>query len=1108
MKPGLPLTRLMLITTLPWFAGPAPAADESPEARALVDRVFSLAERYFSEFQHPETGVLYGGRLATRSSWTSPEEVMAEKPHPWGYGSRIADTALHTGHMLAALIEAREARPDPFLEAQIRRHFEALKLIGSLPETYPKPGKPALEGLVPRGPHPDDPAAYYDDSSMDQHTTYIIALARYADSDLALEADRRWIRESLGKVGRRLERHRWSIRRADGETEAHVGFSWLGFNSNHVSILLPTVLALHRGTGDASWAERYESFLEENDGRRWQLAHPGPQVEINGHPIYANQNAFRTRAWLRFEKDPERKKVIRGLLEQSTRMQLDREFPGEFYRRYHPEAQWHRMQTQFDWDDTGLHGALRAWEKFTPEMLDHEDRALAALAHVRFPLGGFHMALLSESPEFLREHLPAIREMLDRVDLDKIAAGETHYLFTVVALHLYARYFQSPEFFRSTATGEPGGFGPELPIVADAGTGPVIDVAVEGHLAFAIGQGSLRTLDISDPKNPRILGQLSGLGGVRQIEVRGPTAYVTSRQDGLFIIDVGDPAEPRLLSHFDTIEFATGVAISGDVLFVACRNYGVQLIDVSDPSLPAHLSLVRTGEAQSVVSRNGYLYAGVWATSEVVVVDVRDPRHPVITAKLPLDGYGDGVDVAGGHLYVATGHHSRETPRQAPGDPGFGRGHGLEVFEIADPARPQFVSRVKFPPLYEIGNDMWGVTVADGHAFVADTWNGMFVVDVTDPRQPEIVARRTLPFVEKHQRAGFVGGLALTDGHVLLAGGATDLHVIAAPDLAGSPRREPDRPAGLSLPDPTPDPAPEGWSLYRSSGQVHAAALLDDSTAVIACGSDGVHLVSLSPEIRLIATFPTGGFATDVAVSGSRVFVAESAGGLSIWEMSDGALERVGNYRIPGRAIRQVEVPAPGTRALVQAGANQFLILDVSDPAKPARLLEDTRHGLLYGDQLMRGLVDDRYAGVFWHVSGIHWYDLGATPVPQFSGDNFAERTGSANGLVAFGGKTLATVRGGYLLLDRSERRPLDQLTVHPIGELRSHPGVPSVSGNRLYTANRSTGLVTVTDLSDPTQPRLIEQFETAGNPGRIAVGGDGLVLIPDGYHGLLIRGR
>lgn len=268
------------------------AAEPPPFSEAeLLKQVRSLNEAYFADFRHPETHVLYGARLSTKARWTSPGDVLAEKPHPWGYGSRIADTALHCGHMLVALLDAHDARPDPFLKENIARTFAALRFIGSLPESQPKRGKPEQVGLVPRGPHPDDPAAWFDDSSMDQHTTYIISLARYANSPHASNEEQTWIRQSLEKVGRRLEKNGWSIKRADGVTQAHVGFSWKGFISQHASILLPAVYALYRGTGNEHWLETYESFRTEKEGRRWQLLHAGSHIKINGHPIYANQRS-------------------------------------------------------------------------------------------------------------------------------------------------------------------------------------------------------------------------------------------------------------------------------------------------------------------------------------------------------------------------------------------------------------------------------------------------------------------------------------------------------------------------------------------------------------------------------------------------------------------------------------------------------------------------------------------------------------------------------------------------------------------------------------------------------------------------------------------------
>jgi len=406
----------------------------------LVAHVFSLAREYFADFRHPETHVLYGARLSTKHRWTSPDDVKAEKPAPWGYGSRIADTSLHCGHMLVALLDAHEARPDPFLKENVEKTFQALKLIGSLPETHPKPNKPALAGLVPRGPHPDDVTAYYDDSSMDQHTTYVISLARYANSSLATEEDKAWIRQSLEKVGRRLEKNGWSIKRADGHTQAHVGFSWTSYNSQHASILLPTVYALYRGTCNKHWLKAFETFVREKDGSRWNQLHPGPHVRINGHPIYANQGAFRLNALYHLDTNPERRAGVRDLLRYTTELQMSRPFPGPMYRKFHSDEKWRQLRRTWNWPGDELHGSEAAWSRFQPAMLDD---SLAVLAHVRFPLSGFHMVLLSEQPDMIRTYLVQIWRMLNTVDLAKVAAGETNYLFTVAGLHVYAFHFGS-----------------------------------------------------------------------------------------------------------------------------------------------------------------------------------------------------------------------------------------------------------------------------------------------------------------------------------------------------------------------------------------------------------------------------------------------------------------------------------------------------------------------------------------------------------------------------------------------------------------------------------------------------------------------------------------
>lgn len=79
--------------------------------------------------------------------------------------------------------------------------------------------------------------------------------------------------------------------------------------------------------------------------------------------------------------------------------------------------------------------------------------------------------------------------------------------------------------------------------------GPCIAAEVVGNRLYAIGQGRLYVLDITAPRQPQLLGTLAGLGTTRQLVVQNQIAYITARQDGLWLVDVSNPARPALSSH-------------------------------------------------------------------------------------------------------------------------------------------------------------------------------------------------------------------------------------------------------------------------------------------------------------------------------------------------------------------------------------------------------------------------------------------------------------------------------------------------------------------------------------------------------------------------------
>ncbi len=640
-------------------------------------------------------------------------------------------------------------------------------------------------------------------------------------------------------------------------------------------------------------------------------------------------------------------------------------------------------------------------------------------------------------------------------------------------------------------------FGKRLAYRKVDNVGACIAAEVVGNRLYAIGRGVFYALDITTPAKPKLLGQLSGLGTTRQLFIKDNIAYVTARQDGLWLVDISDPAKPSLISHYDTVEMATGIWVSGSVGFIATRCYGVEIVDVSNPRKVRHVSTLKTGEAQSCWARDGLLYIGDWAPRKLLVADVKNPRQPVIVGEGLLDGYGDGGCLRGKYCFAATGHHSRAPTKEEA----EGKGHGLEIFDVSNPQQPVFVSRVKFPVHYSIFNDMWRARVAGDHCVVADTNNGLFVVNIRDIAKPVIVAHAQLPFEPKREMFDPVGGVALGDGVIYAAGIYTGLYVVPAKGLAQPVVTEPDTPP--VLPPATEGDTPE-FLVYRPDGQVHAVAIQGD-IAWIACGAAGIQAVKLGDKLAPVTIHRTKDEVCYVNLSGNRLYTAENKGGMAIYEIQpDLRLKELGGLTVSGQGVKQVVAPAPGRFALFHCGSATAHIADVSDPAKPKLIFSDGQVGLFYGDQLVDKLFDGRYLCAYWQRSGPAWYDITGDK-PALAGNTpDTTRYGWTDGACAFGEKLLVIKRSKYALLEPNERRNMSDLPSYGVPGL-SFRGRPSVGGSLLASSSRHQREVWVFDITDIKKPRLKRHYSLSGHPGACGFW-NGRVVIPAGYQGLLLQ--
>lgn len=671
----------------------------------------------------------------------------------------------------------------------------------------------------------------------------------------------------------------------------------------------------------------------------------------------------------------------------------------------------------------------------------------------------------------------------------------------------------------------------QLPTV-DSGIGPGMDVVRDGAYLYMLQQRNLVILSIEEPGQPKVLGELKDVGNLRQIAVRDDVAYLTAREDGLFVIDISEKTTPKLLSHYDTIEFATGIDIEDEFAFVAQRWFGVEIIDISNPRDLRHVSVVRVGEAQSCVVSDGYLYAGAWEECRVAICDVRNPANPKQVAEVKLNGRGDGLWVEDGILYAAFGHHQPGAEMTLE-DARYGRGNGMEIYDVSNPAEPKHLSRVQLDWRYYYSwPDTWRVKLAFPYAYLYHTHNGVFIFDVSDPARPKELTQirvprypgengyrklstedksgtrpKVLPFDPAEVCYSPICGLEAVDGYLYFTGLFTDLHVFENRELIRStaetsPDAETLQASGdLHGFDALKSAGLSGLATFRPGGQVYAVAA-NAKCIYAACGSDGICV--LDQNLNLLKRYPSDGFVMDVQLRGNRLFAAQGSEGLVCYQVDGSSLERVGSYQ-SDRAIRQVQVVPNGNFAVVHAGGQGYEILDISDSSEITRV-EEVRGwgGLVYYRQLCNGFIDDDVICGTWCAGRTFMSDLsGKEPValPDPLGLLPDMKRG---GYSACGEYALVTRNGGYSFYKPLEEGEYDfELPVYRISGGPNFWGKPTVRGDVLVACDRINGEITVVDISDLKKPKLIKQFEITGNPD-LAFIGDAYVLIPAGRQGLI----
>ena len=606
------------------------------------------------------------------------------------------------------------------------------------------------------------------------------------------------------------------------------------------------------------------------------------------------------------------------------------------------------------------------------------------------------------------------------------------------------------------------------------------------------------------------MGNVTFPASVRQVTVCNGTAVVSARETGVWVFNVSNPAQMSLISRYDGIELSTGIDMAGDCIFVGERQTGVEFVDARNLSKPQHVRVIKTPESQTVFYQDGYLYSGEWAAGQVSIFNAKDLNNIQLVKTINLQGYGDGLWVTGNRLYASTGHHHKnETPKTQDGD-----GHGVEIWDVTVPENPVFISRVEFDIFYISGADWWLVRPSgDGKTlYCGDVFNGLYVVDITNERNPKIIHHWEPLGNSPSNKKNAVSSVALADGVIYVSVTGEGLYMMESSRAKPSKRNRGTAPINLGARYSYDTPSDSHFNAWvpQKRGAVKGAAVYGDALFV-GCGDAGLYTVKKDrngkPYSVAHLDIP---FAGGVAIRGDKLYVARGYEGLGVYRINtDLSLTQITLLKSalnPSYPSDQFSywVTAPNDKYVVNGcrkSGYQFLAVGGTSANPTYTFKYQYALNVTYNRYISEQTSTEGWMA-YATRSGLAWINLNSTsavPKPEVV-------ESLTNSLTE--GVTL--YRNNQFLLTRSHTL----CTIAPDGSQILNTsewndrfsGIPRwESGYDVLLSNFVNRYVSKVNTRDFNSPKLEYSEDTVGYP-EPGLFWDGKCVVPCGYQGLLVE--
>lgn len=581
--------------------------------------------------------------------------------------------------------------------------------------------------------------------------------------------------------------------------------------------------------------------------------------------------------------------------------------------------------------------------------------------------------------------------------------------------------------------------------------GTISDVAVAGDYAY-IGQGQdFVVLDISDKSNPVEVGKLTTPSIISYVTVSGNYAYAINT-NGLNIVNITNPSSPIITGSYSPSYYsvASSVAVSGDYVYLGVFN-GFDILDITNPSSPRNVGeyryLTSPGTYGDVNVEGNYVYLSLSyynGIADLQIVDISDSSSPKLVGSYTDHSDRDMHDVAvlGNYAYLLTGNK------------------GLVILDVTNSSSPTFVSS------YDIGNYYSGcevdISFSEDCAYIADGMNGLTIVDITNASSPKTIVN-------------FDTGYFADD--VFLSG---DYAYVT------------DNSGGLVIVDIVDSSSPSFAGSYNIIGEARDV-IVSDNYAYLIGAYNG--LVSFEVNDPFSPGFSgridlNPVLSRNIAKSGHYAYIAHDYSGLVIADISiPSSPIIVGNY-----SCNPSDVAISGNYAYVLDGSGKLLILNITNPASPTFVSIFNVGWYGAGPDIA---VSDNYAYIADNT-GLVIVDISTPSSPVLAASYNPSPYRLTFDLAIVDKYVYLATIDGIDIVD-----VIDPFSPKSVCKYDIYATSIDVVDKYAYVSSMNPNIV-ILDVSNPSSPNLVGNYNTAGGPCDVAVEGN-YVYVADGGNGLVI---